>query len=362
MRWMFASMTNTALTSQSEKMDQGLRPVLSVRHLNINLKTDSGVVAIVKNVSFDIHPGQTLALVGESGAGKSITSLAIMRLVGRGGNEEGAHVSGEILLETEHGIIDLLQAPISTIQMLRGKALSMVFQEPMTSLNPVFRVGWQIAEAIVTHEKLSWAAAEARALDMLKLVGIPDPLARMRAFPHELSGGMRQRIMVAMALACRPSLLIADEPTTALDVTVQAQVLNLIKRLQSEFGIGMLFITHDLGVVAQMADTVAVMYAGSIVEHTTVQRLFSQPLHPYTSALLRSMPNLTHDSAGTLLEPIRGAMPAMHDLPKGCAFHPRCDFALNSQCTTTNIPLSEPSEHHWVRCVRLEPSKCERQT
>jgi oligopeptide/dipeptide ABC transporter ATP-binding protein len=248
--------------------------------------------------------------------------------------------------------------------MLRGKALSMVFQEPMTSLNPVFRVGWQIAEAIVTHEKLSWAAAEARALDMLKLVGIPDPLARMRAFPHELSGGMRQRIMVAMALACRPSLLIADEPTTALDVTVQAQVLNLIKRLQSEFGIGMLFITHDLGVVAQMADTVAVMYAGSIVEHTNVQRIFSQPLHPYTSALLRSMPNLTHDSAGTLMEPIRGAMPAMHDLPKGCSFHPRCDLALSPQCTTTNIPLSEPSEHHWVRCVRcvrLEHSACERQ-
>jgi oligopeptide/dipeptide ABC transporter ATP-binding protein len=360
MRWMFASMTNTALPSTSEKIDQGLRPVLSVRHLNINLKTDSGVVAIVKNVSFDIHPGQTLALVGESGAGKSITSLAIMRLVGRGGNEEGAHVSGEILLETAKGTIDLLQAPLSTIQMLRGKALSMVFQEPMTSLNPVFRVGWQIAEAIVTHEKLSWAAAEARALDMLKLVGIPDPLTRMRAFPHELSGGMRQRVMVAMALACRPRLLIADEPTTALDVTVQAQVLNLIKQLQGEFGIGMLFITHDLGVVAQMADTVAVMYAGSIVEHTNVQRLFSQPLHPYTSALLRSMPNLTHDSVGTLLEPIRGAMPAMHDLPKGCAFHPRCDFALSPHCTTTHIPLSEPSEHHWVRCVRLEQSKCER--
>ena len=357
---MFASMTNTALPSTSEKIDQGLRPVLSVRHLNINLKTDSGVVAIVKNVSFDIHPGQTLALVGESGAGKSITSLAIMRLVGRGGNEEGAHVSGEILLETAKGTIDLLQAPLSTIQMLRGKALSMVFQEPMTSLNPVFRVGWQIAEAIVTHEKLSWAAAEARALDMLKLVGIPDPLTRMRAFPHELSGGMRQRVMVAMALACRPRLLIADEPTTALDVTVQAQVLNLIKQLQGEFGIGMLFITHDLGVVAQMADTVAVMYAGSIVEHTNVQRLFSQPLHPYTSALLRSMPNLTHDSVGTLLEPIRGAMPAMHDLPKGCAFHPRCDFALSPHCTTTHIPLSEPSEHHWVRCVRLEQSKCER--
>jgi len=360
MHWMFASMTDTALPSISEKNNPRLRPVLSVRHLNINLKTDSDDVAIVKNVSFDIHPGQTLALVGESGAGKSITSLAIMRLVGRGGNEEGAHVSGEILLGTDQGIIDLIQAPLSTIQMLRGKALSMVFQEPMTSLNPVFRVGWQIAEAIVTHEKLSWAAAEARALDMLKLVGIPDPLARMRAFPHELSGGMRQRIMVAMALACRPSLLIADEPTTALDVTVQAQVLNLIKQLQGEFGIGMLFITHDLGVVAQMADTVAVMYAGSIVEHTNVQRIFSQPLHPYTSALLRSMPNLTYDSAGTLLEPIRGAMPAMHDLPKGCSFHPRCDLALSPRCTTTNIPLSELSEHHWVRCVRLEPSKCER--
>lgn len=353
-------MTNTAIPSTSGKTNHRSRPVLSVRHLNINLKTDSGDVAIVKNVSFDIHPGETLALVGESGAGKSMTSLAIMRLVGRGGNEEGANVSGEVLLDTEQGPIDLIQVPISTIQILRGKTLSMIFQDPMTSLNPVFRVGWQIAEAIVTHENLSWAAAEARALDMLKLVGIPDPLARMRAFPHELSGGMRQRIMVAMALACRPKLLIADEPTTALDVTVQAQVLNLIKRLQNEFGIGMLFITHDLGVVAQMADTVAVMYAGSIVEHTNAQRIFFQPFHPYTSALLRSMPNLTHDSAGTLLEPIRGAMPAMHDLPTGCSFHPRCDFALNPQCTTTDIPLSEPSQHHWLRCVRSEQSKEER--
>jgi len=357
---MFASMTNSSIPSTAEKTNHRSRPVLSVRHLKINLKTDSGNVAIVKNVSFDIHPGQTLALVGESGAGKSITSLAIMRLVGRGGNEEGAQVTGEVLLDTEQGPIDLIQAPISTIQMLRGKTLSMIFQEPMTSLNPVFRVGWQIAEAIVTHEKLSWAAAEARALDMLKLVGIPDPLARMRAFPHELSGGMRQRIMVAMALSCRPRLLIADEPTTALDVTVQAQVLNLIKRLQSEFGLGMLFITHDLGVVAQMADTVAVMYAGSIVEYAQVQRVFSQPLHPYTSALLRSMPSLTHDSAGTLLEPIRGAMPAMQDLPKGCAFHPRCDYVLSPLCTTTSIPLCEPSEHHWVRCVRSEQSKGER--
>jgi oligopeptide/dipeptide ABC transporter ATP-binding protein len=228
----------------------------------------------------------------------------------------------------------------------------MIFQEPMTSLNPVFRVGWQIAEALVTHEKMGWPAAEKRALEMLALVGIPDPRERQRAFPHELSGGMRQRVMIAMALACRPRLVIADEPTTALDVTVQAQVLELIRRLQREMGMAVLFITHDLGVVAQMADRVAVMYAGRIVEEAGVRELFAAPRHPYTAGLLRSMPNPAGAAPGAMVKPIPGSMPNLRRVPAGCAFHPRCPDADPARCLAALPALEGAGANRTVRCVR----------
>lgn len=333
------------------------RPVLDVCDLRVTLRSEKTDVELVRGVSFSVQPGRTLALVGESGAGKSLTSLAIMRLVGRGGRGEGASVAGKVLLDTGREVVDLLDVPLTRVQELRGKSISMIFQEPMTSLNPVFRIGWQIAETLVQHEQLSWAAAQRRALEMLQLVGIPDPQLRVRAYPHELSGGMRQRVMIAMALACRPRLLIADEPTTALDVTVQAQVLGLLRRLQREFGIALLFITHDLGVVAQMADDVAVMYAGSIVECGDVSQIFSQTRHPYTQGLLRSMPNLARRDSYALLDPIRGAVPAMQALPRGCAFHPRCDQVDLARCTTSQISLCDTGCGHLVRCIRQNELK-----
>jgi oligopeptide/dipeptide ABC transporter ATP-binding protein len=234
------------------------------------------------------------------------------------------------------------------MRSMRGRALSMIFQEPMTSLNPVMRVGDQVAEAVRAHEKVTGTAARARAVDMLRLVGIPDPASRTRAFPHELSGGMRQRIMIAMALACRPQLLIADEPTTALDVTVQAQVLDLIRGLQREFAMAVLFITHDLGVVAQMADRVAVMYAGRIVEEAPVELLFSDPRHPYTRGLLASMPDA--GKAGCAVHPIPGAMPRLASLPSGCAFHPRCTAALPSRCDREMPPAVTATAMRSVHC------------
>ncbi len=357
----------------TERPLPGAGPVLSVRGLRVLLHTEHGPLAAVAGVDFDLAPGRTLALVGESGAGKSLTSLAIMRLAGRGAEGRGVTLEGQVRLDTgdasqgERGVVELLGAPLAQVQALRGKSLAMIFQEPMTSLNPVFRVGWQIAEALVRHEGLSAAAAQARALEMLKLVGIPDAAARLRSYPHELSGGMRQRVMIAMALACRPRLLIADEPTTALDVTVQAQVLALMRRLQAEMGTAVLFITHDLGVVAQMADEVAVMYAGRIVERADVRTLFAAPRHPYTAGLLRSMPNVAGSIAGELVQPIAGSMPALTALPVGCAFHPRCEFVRAEACAAAMPALetvtesvrepvwasaTPPRAAHAVRCVR----------
>jgi len=330
-------------------------PVLEVRDLRVVLHTEAGDLCAVDSVSFAVAPGRTLALVGESGAGKSMTSLAVMRLVGKGAQGTGVTLGGQVWLDTgpgQGGRVELLGASLGQMQALRGRSLAMVFQEPMTSLNPVFRVGWQIAEAIVRHEGIGWPAAERRALEMLQLVGIPDPQARLRAYPHELSGGMRQRAMIAMALACRPRLLIADEPTTALDVTVQAQVLALMRRLQRELGTALLFVTHDLGVVAQMADEVAVMYAGRIVEHAAVQAIFHAPRHPYTAGLLRSMPSVAARPGGPLVEPIRGSMPPLARLPAGCAFHPRCDHAQEGRCMRQMPSLAEVAPGHAVRCAR----------
>ncbi|MBM3389618.1 MAG: ABC transporter ATP-binding protein [Betaproteobacteria bacterium] len=326
-------------------------PVLQVQGLRVLLHSEGGMLAAVNGVDFELHAGRTLALVGESGAGKSLTSLALMRLVGKGAAGRGATLQGQAWLDTGSGRVDLLALAPAQLPALRGKALAMIFQEPMTSLNPVFRVGWQIAESLVRHEGLSQAAADARALELLQLVGIPDAAARRRAYPHELSGGMRQRVMIAMALACRPRLVIADEPTTALDVTVQAQVLALMRRLQREIGMALLFVTHDLGVVAQMADEVAVMYAGRIVERAEVRALFAAPRHPYTAALLRSMPGVAGVDAGRLVEPIPGSMPPLTRLPAGCAFHPRCAFADAARCSV-EMPEMRQLAGRWLRCAR----------
>jgi oligopeptide/dipeptide ABC transporter ATP-binding protein len=325
--------------------------VLDVRDLGVTLFVDGRELPVVSNVSFSLRAGETLALVGESGAGKSMTALAIMGLAGKGSRGEGVRLSGEVWLDAgAGGRTDLVAISRSRMRSLRGRALSMVFQEPMTSLNPVFRVGWQIAEVIVCHERVSWSVAEGRARELLALVGIPDAARRARAFPHELSGGMRQRVMIAMALACRPRLLVADEPTTALDVTVQAQVLDLVRRVQRELGMAVLFITHDLGVVAQVADRVAVMYAGRIVEESGVHELFAHPRHPYTAGLLGSMPNAA--ASAVMAKPIPGAMPSLHRLPSGCPFHPRCASADDRRCSRELPPLERTGEGRTVRCFR----------
>ncbi len=333
------------MTERTAKRDA----VLDVRGLNVHITSDDGELCAVADATFRVHDGETLALVGESGAGKSMTALAIMRLA------QSAHIrlSGEILLRAGGGgAVNLLALDPLAMRDVRGRLVSMVFQEPMTSLNPVLRVGEQIAEAIVSHEAIGWPAARTRALDMLRLVGIADAEARQRAFAHELSGGMRQCVMIAIALACRPRLLIADEPTTALDVTVQAQVLALIRSLQRELGMAVLFITHDLGVVAQMADRVAVMYAGRIVEEAPVRALFESPCHPYTQGLLRSMPNAARVMRGRGIAPIRGSMPSLTRLPRGCAFHPRCERAEPGRCDGDVPALDSVDDQRAVRCWR----------
>jgi peptide/nickel transport system ATP-binding protein len=295
-------------------------PLLSVRHLTTAFSTDRGQLRAVDDVSFDVPEGKTLAVVGESGCGKSVTALSIMRLIP---SPPGEITGGEIHFRDKN----LLALPEKEMRALRGDAISMIFQEPMTSLNPVYSVGSQIVEAIRIHRKTSRRDAKARAVEMLQLVGIPSPAERVDAYPHQLSGGMRQRVMIAMALSCDPSLLIADEPTTALDVTIQAQILDLLRRLQQELGMSILFITHDLGVVAEFASEVAVMYAGRVVETGEVQRIFDAPLHPYTRGLLASVPPLDTSREGNKpnrLPTIEGVVPDLTSLPKGCRFADRC--------------------------------------
>ncbi len=326
-------------------------PVLDVRDLHVRVKADDAELSVVSGVSFTVGDGETVALVGESGAGKSMTALSIMRLAETGALAGNLRLTGQLLFRDARGeVVDLLAIDAARLRAIRGSAISMVFQEPMTALNPVMRVGEQIAEAVRAHERVGAAGAAARALDMLRLVGIPDPAARQRAFPHELSGGMRQRVMIAIALACRPRLLIADEPTTALDVSVQAQVLDLIRALQRELRMAVLFITHDLGVVAQMADRVAVMYAGRIVETAPVEALFATARHPYTAGLLRSMPNAA--GTGGRVQPIPGVVPSPGRLPSGCAFHPRCAVAVAPRCAGEMPGAESAGERHSVRCWR----------
>ena len=292
------------------------QPLLQVQNLNIAFETNRGAIRPVRDVSFSIYPGQTFALVGESGCGKSVTSLSILRLI----PEPPGHIlgGGQVLFEGR----DLLQLSEEQMRGVRGKDIAMIFQEPMTSLNPVYTIGDQIAEAVVLHQQVSQEQAYRIAEDALHDVGIADPRRRIREYPHQMSGGMRQRVMIAMALSCRPKLLIADEPTTALDVTIQAQILELLRKLQRERGMSILLITHDLGVVAENADVVAVMYASRVVEVATVEELFDKPQHPYTEGLFRSVPKLGEEKER--LDTIPGQVPNPARFPTGCKFHTRC--------------------------------------
>src|SRR5512144_1421982 len=323
------------------------KPLLEVKNLKTYFYTEDGVVRAVDGVSFEVYPGEVLGLVGESGCGKSVTSLSIMRLISKPGKID----AGEILLDGE----DLLDLPEDEMIKVRGNRISMIFQQPQTALNPVFKVGDQLAEVLDVHQDLGKEAGWKRAVALLKMVGVPDPERRAEAYPHELSGGMAQRVMIAMALACVPELLIADEPTTALDVTIQAQILDLMRDLRREMGTSVILITHDLGVVAEMAERVAVMYAGEIVEQTDVTTLFDQPLHPYTQGLIGSIPIL--GQIKDRLDVIPGSVPNLVNLPQGCRFAPRCParekFGLKI-CTEVKPDLVPQKTGHLVRCWLYE--------
>jgi peptide/nickel transport system ATP-binding protein len=327
---------------------------LDVRHLSTVFDTEEGLVRAVADVSFVIRPGRTTAIVGESGSGKSVTSLALMRLLPRGVMTQ---VSGQALFVNRAGeMVDLLTLAEPRLRAIRGNEVAMIFQEPMTSLNPLFTVGEQIAESLRLHKRLDRAAARAQALRMLELVEIPAAQQRQHEYPHQLSGGMRQRVMIALAMACEPSLLIADEPTTALDVTIQAQILALMRRLQAETGMSILFITHNLGVVAHHADDVTVMYAGRIVEAAPVRPLFAAPRHPYTQGLLACLPSKARGTGATRpkrLIAIRGQVSSALAPPPGCAFEPRCDLA-EPRCTAAMPALIRAADERQTRCVRVQ--------
>lgn len=318
-------------------------PLLSLRHLVTAFDTDEGYLRAVDDVSFDVFPAQTLGIVGESGCGKSVTSLSILRLIP---SPPGFIERGEALFQGK----DLFQLTEREMQKVRGNDISMIFQEPMTSLNPVYTVGSQIIEAIRLHRPMSRKAAKARAIELLDLVGIPAPAERVDSYPHTLSGGMRQRAMIAMALACEPRLLIADEPTTALDVTIQAQILDLLRSLQAELGMSIIFISHDLGVMAEFAHEIAVMYAGKIVEHAKTDTLFATPRHPYTRGLLRSLPS--QRNRGQRLATIRGIVPDLRTLAPGCRFQDRCELATEV-CSTAEPSLELVVETE-VACFHAE--------
>jgi peptide/nickel transport system ATP-binding protein len=354
---------------------ESVQPLLDIRKLNIEFPVQGGspaaiqagqpkpalslskgaavpthTLSAVRDLSFSIVPGEVLGLVGESGSGKSITSLAIMRLL-----PPQARVSGEIFFAGNPTPRNLPTLDDDDMRQLRGSRIAMIFQEPMTALNPVMRVGDQIAEAVLAHNSISKHGAWQRAVDAMDEVAIPDPSRRARDYPHQLSGGMRQRIMIAMAIVNRPQLLIADEPTTALDVTIQAQILELLAQLRVKFGLAMLFISHDLAVVSQIADRVAVMYAGSLVEVGEKPDIFQAPAHPYTRGLLRAVPDLRTDRARPL-QTIEGTVPPLQAMPRGCAFEPRCEFRI-PECARDLPPLVEVSAGHWARCpvVNAQP-------
>ncbi|WP_199868505.1 ABC transporter ATP-binding protein [Virgibacillus senegalensis] len=319
-------------------------PILEVNQLHTHFFTKSGVVKAVDGVSFAISPGETLGIVGESGSGKSITAMSIMNLIP---SPPGKIVDGEILFKGE----DLLKKSEKQMRKIRGKEISMIFQDPMTSLNPVFTVEKQMVETILVHEQMNKKQARERAVELLDLVGIPEARGRLKNYPHEFSGGMRQRVMIAMALACNPEVLIADEPTTALDVTIQAQILELLAKLQKELGMAIIMITHDLGVVAEVCDRVMVMYAGKPVEYTDKNTLFDQAKHPYTLGLMNSIPRI--GSKKEKLAAIEGLPPDLRALPGGCSFAPRCHHAMES-CFSHDPAWTEQTANHHVRCLLYE--------
>ncbi len=321
-------------------------PLLSVRDLRTHFFNIDGVTRAVDGVSFDVAAGETLGVVGESGCGKSVTALSILRLLPE---KAGRIVGGEILFEGEN----LAGLDESAMRKIRGNSIAMIFQEPMTSLNPVFTIGEQIAEAVRIHEGLDSKAAEQRAIEMLRLVRIPDPERRVKDYPHQFSGGMRQRAMIAMALACGPRLLIADEPTTALDVTIQAQILKLIRDLQDRTGTAVILITHDLGVVAETCDRVAVVYAGRKVEEAPIEELFERPLHPYTRGLMASLPRMQKGGRRARLNEIPGIVPSLREPIAGCSFAPRCPMAIE-RCRVESPVLRMLGERHTVACHEAE--------
>jgi oligopeptide/dipeptide ABC transporter ATP-binding protein len=322
------------------------QPLLQIRDLKTHFKTEAGWARAVDGVSFDIHPGEVLGLVGESGSGKSVTALSVLRLIP---DPPGRIVSGSIFYKGR----DLLQLPLEEIRRIRGKEISMIFQEPMTSLNPVFTIGMQLSEVVLVHERVSKKEAFDRSVAMLKLVGIPGPESRMNDYPHQFSGGQRQRVMIAMALACNPSLLIADEPTTALDVTIQAQILELMLKIKDERkDAAILLITHNLAVVAETCHRVVVMYGGKVQEIGPVRDIFKDPLHPYTKGLLASLPSVDGPKERRL-RTIAGNVPGLFELPPGCKFETRCSERVE-ECALVEPELREVRPGRWVRCLLVD--------
>ncbi len=315
--------------------------LLQVRDLRTHFFTDEGVVKAVDGVSYDLDEGETLGLVGESGCGKSVSALSLLRLIP---SPPGKIVGGEVIFEGQ----DLLKLDEDEIRHIRGNRIAMVFQEPMTSLNPVLTIGRQLTEGLELHLKMDKQAARRRAIELLEMVGIPEAATRLNDYPHQFSGGMRQRVMIAMALSCNPKLLLADEPTTALDVTIQAQILEIMARLSRELGTAVIIITHNLGVVARYADRVNVMYAGKIVETATARKLYADPRHPYTVGLLRSVPRLDQVRKDKL-EPIEGVPPDLINMPKGCSFYPRCAYRID-KCREEVPPLLQVDTNHYAAC------------
>ena len=338
----------------ADKTDDTQAPLLEIDDLKTYFTTLDGVVRAVDGVSLQIEAGQTLGLVGESGCGKSVTAASVLRLLPKRSSQI---VNGQIIFQRASGqFVDMvpLNPDGNLIRAIRGNEIAMIFQEPLTSLSPVHTVGLQIAETVALHQRVSKSEARLRTLEMLEQVGIPNADQRFDEYPHQFSGGMRQRAMIAMALSCNPRLLIADEPTTALDVTIQAQILELMKGLQEDLGMAILIITHDLGVIAEMADQVAVMYMGKIVESADVRTIFNQPLHPYTVGLMRSIPHLGSRNQGReRLTPIPGSVPDPFSVPSGCAFYPRCPAPKKPACQQ-EVPLEEIDAGHFVRCTLYE--------
>ncbi|OZT12744.1 peptide ABC transporter ATP-binding protein [Priestia aryabhattai] len=320
--------------------------ILEIKNLHTHFFSKKGITKAVDGIDLTLHEGETLGIVGESGCGKSMTSLSILRLVP---TPPGKIVEGSIKLKGK----DILTMSEEELRHVRGNQISMIFQEPMTSLNPVIPVGEQIAESLRLHQRLGRKEAWKKAIEMLELVGIPSPIERAKQEPFQLSGGMRQRVMIAMALSCSPEILIADEPTTALDVTIQAQILELMKKLQKDLKMGIIFITHDLGVVAELCDKVAVMYAGKVVEYCNTEQLFSNPKHPYTKGLIASLPKLEEEQVE--LETMPGTVPSPYNLPKGCSFAPRCYFATQ-ECQNQKPPLYTLEDNSQIRCFLFQDS------